>query len=150
MKFSLTVDIEAAPEQVFYWLDDPNRAMQWMTSVTESKIIHETPGRIGTTFRECVEENGRFTELHGVMTDYRPNERLAFDLEGDFNRSIVDFTLEERGAITRLTQHIDVRFKGLLFFLAPLFKRHIMQQARSEFARLKELCEADAQGGNNA
>lgn len=42
------IKIDAAPEKVFYWLEEPGRAMQWMTSVTGSEIIDETPDRVGT------------------------------------------------------------------------------------------------------
>jgi len=147
MKIIHTIEIESTPEQVFDWLEESSRAMQWMTSVSKTEIIQETPNRVGTTFRETIEEDGRGTEMRGVITDFVPNERLAFHLEGDFNTVEVCFTLEEKAGITQLTQRADVRFKGLLkimsLFFGSAFKRKIMSQTQSEFARLKELCERD-------
>ena len=140
MKVSNTVEIRAMPEKVFYWLEDPGRAMVWMTSVTKTEIINETPNMIGTTFREYIEENGRGTDMYGVVTDFVSNKRLAFHLEGDFNVAEVDFALEEKGDITRLTQNAEVHFKGRLrvlrFLFGPFFKRKIISQAQSELARL--------------
>jgi uncharacterized protein YndB with AHSA1/START domain len=147
MKISIRIGIKATSEKVFYWLEDPGRAMEWMTSVTKTEIIKATPNMIGTTFREYIEENGRGTEMQGVVTDFVSNKRLAFHLEGDFNLAEVSFILEEEGEITQLTQNVEVHFKGMLrilsIFLGPFFKKKIISQAQREFAKLKELCERD-------
>ncbi|MFC1481688.1 SRPBCC family protein [Candidatus Neomarinimicrobiota bacterium] len=145
MKISNTIEIRSTPEDVFYWLEDPGRAKEWMTSVSETEIIKETPKMVGTTFREIIEENGRKTEMRGVVTEFVSNKRLAFYLEGDFNSTDVCFILEGRDEMTKLTQNAEVHFRGVTrvfsLFLGPFFKKKIMNQARSEFARLKELCE---------
>ena len=147
MNISITIDIKNSPDKVFYWLDDPSRTIKWMTSVSKTEIVSQTPGMVGTTFRERVEEDGRGTELRGVVTDFVSNQRLAFHLESDFNTVDVSYTLEEQGELTRLSQTAKIHFKGWLkvfsILFGPLFKRKITNQARSEFARLKALCEQD-------
>lgn len=145
MKISSQIEIAAPQETVFYWIEDPSRAMKWMTSVTHTEIIDQKPNLIGTTFREYVEENGSGTEMEGVITDFVPNQRIAFHLEGSFNIVDVDFTLQEREGMTQLTQRADVRFKGQLkvlsLFFGPAFKRKIKGQMEQEFSTLKALCE---------
>lgn len=145
MKIVNTIEINADAEVVFGCLEDPNRAMEWMTSVTKGEIIEETPEVVGTTFREYIEENGRGTEMRGVITACEKNARLAFHLEGDFNSVDVEFTLAAAGGATRLTQTANVQFKGFLRIISvvmgPLFKKKTIQQSREEFAKLKELCE---------
>lgn len=147
MKITNTIEIRATPETVFYWLGDPSRAVQWMTSVSHTEIIKKTPNWIGTTFRETVEENGRGTELHGEVMDFVENKRLVFHLEGAFNTVEVTWLLREQGEFTEVLQQADVRFKGFLRIMSvvigPLMKKKIAAQARSEFATLKELCEQD-------
>ena len=150
MKIEVSVDINATPEEVWYWLGDPERAKTWMTSVTHTEYIHRTPDMIGSTFRETVEEDGRGTELQGVITAFTPNEKMAVSLEGDYNTADVTFTLEEEDGFTRLTQTADVRFKGitrvLSVFFGRSFRKNITRQAESEFAALKTLCEGAAGG----
>jgi len=145
LKITQSVEIRATVEEVFHWLGDPTRAMEWMTSVSRTEIIDQTPDWIGTTFRETVEEDGRGTELRGVVTDFRENERMAFHLEGEFNTVDVVWTLRARGEITEVLQVAEVRFKGLMrvlvLVLAPAFKKKITAQGQSEFAKLKALCE---------
>ena len=46
MKIVNTVEIQATPAKVFYWLGDPTRAMTWMNSVSHTEIIDKTPGWI--------------------------------------------------------------------------------------------------------
>lgn len=145
MTISNTIEINAKPAEVFYWLGDPIRAMEWMSSVSHTEIIEKTPNWIGTTFREAMEEDGRATELRGVVTDFVANERMAFHLEGEFNTVDVVWTLRDTGRTTEVCQAAEVRFKGLArvlsLVLTPVFKKKAAAQGRREFARLKELCE---------
>ena len=147
MKIINTVEIGASAAKVFYWLGDPSRAMTWMTSVSRTEIIKKIPNWVGTTFRETVEEDGRGTELRGVVTDFVANERMAFHLEGQFNTVDVVWTLKERGETTEVSQVAEVRFKGLMRVVSVLFgsvfKKKITAQAQQEFATLKALCEGD-------
>ena len=145
MRISNTIEIKATPAKVFYWLGDPTRAREWMTSVSHTEVIEKTPNWVGTTFRETVEEDGRGTELRGVVTDFVANERMAFHLEGEFNTVDVVWTLRDKGQITEVSQVAEVRFKGLMrvlsIVLGPAFRKKIIAQGEREFARLKELCE---------
>ena len=121
-----------------------------MTSVSGGEILHETPERIGTTFKETVEENGRSAELHGVITGYKQNEFMSFHLSGKFNVVDVEYYLEEIVDHTRLTFNSDIRFKSitkvLMLVMRPLFKKKTMDQLKKEFAKLKDLCETGADG----
>ena len=147
MRISHSIEIGNTPDKVFYWLAEPDRAMEWMTSVTKGEIIEKTPDMVGTRFREAVEENGAGTELIGVITEFETNRRLAFHLEGEFNTVDVTYTLREKEGSTELSQNADIRFKGLLrvpsVLLGPAFKKKILGQVRVEFAKLKEICERD-------
>ena len=141
MKISNTIEIKSTPENVFYWLEDPERAMKWQTTVTKYEIIKETPQRVGTTFTEYIEENGHGTEMRGILTGFVPNKMLAFHLEGEYNTIDVNFTLNEKEGITQITQHADVHFRGMLKVLSIFLKKKIIKQMQKEFAVLKELCE---------
>ena len=148
MKISYTVDINNKPAEVFLWLNNPERAQVWMSSVSKTEILHKTSDMVGTTFREIVEEDGRWTELHGVVTDYRPNRLISFHLSGKFNVVDEEYRLEEIENRTRLTQNANIRFKSFMKVLSlltgPMFKKKIMDQVQKEFATLKELCECGA------
>ena len=119
--------------------------MKWMTSVTKTEIIEKTPDMVGTTFIEYLEEDGRGTEMRGIITEFVPNKRISFHLNGNFNSVSVSFNLEEKTKTTILTQNADIEFKGITKIIILLFgnsfKNQIKNQSQNEFANLKELCE---------
>lgn len=145
MKIIHSIDIQAEPALVFPWIEDPEKAMQWQTSVAGGEIIKQTPDKVGTTFRERVEENGKDTELYGEITRFIPNQLIAFHLEGQFNVVDVCFRVEAIESGSRVTQEAEVRFKGLVRLMSLFFRRSFVKkldaQAQQEFGKLKELCE---------
>lgn len=146
MKLTYALEIERPPTSVFPWLADPVKASAWMSSVSRTEILHRTPDLVGTTFRETIADESGATELQGVVTACRPNEAIAFHLEGEFNAVDVEYRLEEVPFGTRLTMKATVHFKGALkllsFVMWPLFERKVLDQLRRECAELKRLCES--------
>jgi len=147
MKITYAMEIKTTLEKVWYWIGTPERAMVWQTNVSKTEILRRTPNWIGTTFRETIEENGKGTEMEGVVTDYRENQALAMHLSGKYNVVDVEWRIEERGEYTRLTVYSDIRFKSFIKILSilirPVFKKKIIEQLQVEFVKLKELCEQD-------
>lgn len=145
MKLSFEIEIDCSPEEVFYWLKDPERAKEWMTSVSETEMLSGTPNTVGSTFREIIKDQNGQTEMRGVVTGYRENELISFHLSGQYNTVDVEFRLEKRGQQTRVSQIAEVRFRSFMrilsIFLGPAFKKQITAQSQTEFARLKALCE---------
>lgn len=148
MRITHSVDISRRPEDVFPWIGSPEKAMVWMSSVSKREFVHRTPEVIGTTFREIVSDDGGATELHGVVTGYRPNRFISFHLSGHYNDVDVEYRLEEKGNGTRVTQKADIRFKSFLrvigILMRPMIRKKLALQAGREFAALKALCEGGA------
>jgi len=146
MKTSFSIDINSPPATVFSWVEKPEKAMKWMTSVSGGEILHETPERVGTTFREVVEEDGNGVELQGVITDYKPDKLISFHLNSRVNVVDVEYCVEAIQNGTRLTQSANVRWKFpvnvISIFMGAKIKQNISTQAQKEFEKLKELCES--------
>lgn len=147
MKLSFSIDINSPPEAVFHWVENPEKAMQWMTSVTEGEILHETPEKVGTSFREFVEEDGEGIEIQGVITGYDPGRSISFHLESRVHVVDVVFRADAISYGTRLTQIANVRWKFpvnvISLFMGGKIKQNISTQSQKEFEKLKELCESD-------
>ena len=149
MKISNSIDINGTPAAVFRWLDKPEKAVKWMTSVTQTEILHETSERIGTTFREVVEEDGKGMELQGVITDYKPDKLISFHLNSRVNVVDVVYDVEAVSHGTRLTQNANVRWKFpinvISIFIGIKIKQKIAAQSQKEFRALKELVEGSVE-----
>ena len=148
MKISFSIDIDSPPARVFGWLESPEKAMQWMTSVARTEILHETPERVGTTFREVVEENGNGVELQGTITGFIPDRSISFHLTSRVNELDVEYGVEAIPTGTRLTQNANVRWKFpvnvISIFMGGKMRQGISAQSQKEFEKLKELCESSA------
>ena len=145
MKLTFTIDIESSPEEVFYWIKDPERAREWMTGVSETEMLSGTPNTVGSTFREVVRDQNGETEMHGVVTGYQENESISFHLSGDYNTVDVEFRLEKIGERTRVIQNADIRWRSFMkvmsILLGQRIRKEITAQSQKEFAKLKDLCE---------
>lgn len=148
MKLSFSIDINSPPAKVFGWVENPEKALQWMTSVSGGEILHETPEKVGTTFREFVEEDGQGLEMQGVITGYEPGRSISFHLESRVNSVDVKYIVEPIQNGTRLSQTANVRWKFpvniISLFMGSMMRQNISVQSQKEFKKLKELCENDA------
>ncbi len=145
MKISHAIEICRAPDIVFDYIRSPEKAMQWMTSVVEGEIYHETENFVGTTFREVIaDKTGRY-EMQGEITRFVPDTSIAFHLWGRYNEVHVQFTVDAVSGGSRLTQEATIRFRGIMKIIAFLFgrsiRKSIRRQSEKEFSTLKELCE---------
>src|SRR5512146_436610 len=95
MQINSSIDIRSTPKGVFSWLEAPEKAMTWMNSVSRTEILLDTPGRVGTTFREVLEENGHMLEMRGVITGYQPDKSISFHLESSVNALDVQYSVVE-------------------------------------------------------
>jgi len=145
MKVASSIDIKSPPEVVFGWLENPEKAMEWMTSVSGGEILYETLDRVGTTFREVVEDENGSIEMHGVITGFEADKSIAFHLESKVNIVDVVYRVEKTSMGTRLDYHANIKWKFpvnvISIFMGKKMRQSILAQLQDELNKLKELCE---------
>lgn len=150
MEISSAIDINSTPEEVFGWLENPDKAMTWMTSVSGGEILHETPDRVGTTFREVVEDENGSLEMRGEITGFEDGKMIAFHLESRVNIVDVEYRLDGTTRGVRLNYHANVRWKFpvniISIFMGAKMRQNILAQLQDELIKLKELCESENSG----
>ena len=148
MGMSISTDIAAPPEKVFYWLDDSKRVMEWCKNIVENEDLEVTENRVGSTFRQVFEENGRRMEFRGRVTAYEANRRLAIITEGDSFGLNVEYVLEPTGTGTHITQNSSVSWKGFWKLIGPpmmfFMKNSGRKQVLADFGRLEVLAKGGA------
>ena len=119
-----------------------------MTSVSSGEILHETPGRVGTTFREVVEDENGSMEMQGMITGFETDKSIAFHLESRVNIVDVEYCVEKIPEGTRLIYDADIRWKFpvniISIFIGNKMKQNILGQLQDELNRLKGLCETES------
>jgi len=148
MKITLTIDILCSPAKVFPWIAEPDRAMRWQKGVKGGEIIKETPEKIGTTFKEEMEENGKSLVMYGEITDYIQDNLISFHLESKIHRLDVSYSIVGDNKSTFTAESI-INWKFpmniIILIIGRKIKESILRQTESEFAELKRLCEKNTQ-----
>jgi len=147
MRITIDVDISCGPQEVFPWIARPEKALVWQRGVINGEILRETPEKIGTTFREVMEEDGNRLEMSGVITGYIENELIAFHLESRMHKLDVSYSVagdKYRSTVTAdSTIHWKFPMNMISFVIGRKIKAGILRQTRSEFTELKRLCETE-------
>ena len=145
MKITFIVEIQCAPGRVFPWIAEPDKAMQWQKGVKGGEIIKETPEKVGTTFREEMEEEGKSIVMYGEITDYIQDRLIAFRLESKIHRVDVSYSIEGKEDKSTVTLDSTINWKFPMnivsLFIGRKIKSGILIQTESELAELKHLCE---------
>lgn len=147
MKIHYAIELSCEPDEVFTWIDNPEKAMLWQKGVKKGEIIKETPEKIGTTFIEEMEDNGNSLEMRGVITGYIRNKMVTFQLESKIHKLEVCYSVTGKDGSSVVTVETNIHWKFpmniMSIILGRKIKEGIMKQTGTEFAELKRLCEKE-------
>ncbi len=149
MQTRYTVLIDSPPEQLWRWLEEPDRQKQWMKGLLENVSTSEGPTRVGSTFHLTIQEGRRVAEYDGEITNYDPYRHLGVRFWGEALRGIemsADYKLQNLGLRTRLDYIATTdssEASPLMKLLLPLFKVFGALQIKSFLKTLKHLAEAE-------
>ena len=146
----MTTIIDAPVEIVFLYLEDSDRLKRWVPNLVEDESIVETPEKTGSKFRQVFLERGKTMEMTGEITDYVENEVVRVIMAGDMFGLDVGYRLKSLSeAQTEVTQETQIKFKGLMKFVAPIFvmlsKISSKDPQAEAHAKLKEMAEEEYQ-----
>ena len=148
MRIAYEDEIARPPDVVFPWIADPAKAMKWQKNVKGGEVIVDKPEKIGTTFREVIEEDGRTLEMHGTITRYVENRTMAFHIVSRIHEFDVTYSLEPKGDSTTIKIEASIRWKFPMnvvsLFLGKKMQEGLVAQLKSEVQDLKALCENPA------
>jgi hypothetical protein len=154
MRIACENDIARPLEAVFPWIADPRKAMKWQKNVKGGEITLDKPERVGTTFREVIEEDGRTLEMHGTITQYVDNRTMGFHIVSKIHEFDVTYSLEPSGENTRMRIEASIRWKFPMSVVSLFMRKKMVQglvtQLQSEVQDLKTLCERPANDGRAA
>jgi uncharacterized protein YndB with AHSA1/START domain len=146
---SVSVDINASPQQMWRWIDEPGKLKQWISWVVEVRTPSDSPtsGVGGKRVLVMKDENngGMLMEVASVCTRYQPPTLMdiALSTPGAFEGAET-YRLTDLGN-GRTHFEISSQFHYTIW-MAQLFEPLITPAARkkmeSDVAKLKSLAEA--------
>ena len=94
-----STEIDRPPEEVFAYLDQPERHGEWQTEIVSASV--ETPGPVGvgTRVRESRKMGGREQDSSYEITEHDPPRRSAFHGLAGPVRPVGVVTVEREGVV---------------------------------------------------
>lgn len=145
MRITYENEILKPPEIVFPWIAEPEKAMKWQKEVKGGDIIINKPEKIGTTFREIIEEDGNRLEMQGMITKYVENKIIGFHLESKIHEFDVSYSLEEINRASRISVEVVIKWKFPMNIISLFFGKRMEKalhgKLEAEILELKKICE---------
>jgi uncharacterized protein YndB with AHSA1/START domain len=127
-------------EEVFAFVSDFENEPSWKPGLVHEVERLSPSGRgVGTRYREVLTAGGDRVEQTFAVTDYEPNQRIAFVAEASGTRGLYEVEPDVEG--TRLTFIVRPRRRGLAKVLEPLHARRARERLQQELERLRDLLE---------
>jgi carbon monoxide dehydrogenase subunit G len=142
----VTVDFELTiarhPEEVYDYLEDPQKVVQWQAWAVEVEQESPGPRGVGTRFRDVRKFLGRKIESTVEFTEYDPPKTLGLKTSGGPIPFRLRQTLEPVGDGTRVHVHAEGEPGGFFKVAEPIVGRSAERQMKSDFETLKDLLES--------
>lgn len=148
----LAIEINAAPDQVWTWLDDGDKLKQWISWMVDVKYpdpqnAHVVGGKRVWVMRD--ENNGGETmQIAGTFTEYAPPLLMTFQMadgtgmfNGEATYRLVDLGSGRTRMEVRMHAHYNQWFANLMEpLITPAAEKKLVMDAK----HLKSLAEAQA------
>lgn len=142
VKAEQSVVINRPVQDVFAFVaqDYPRTHPQWATSVKEFRQTSPGPMGVGTKIQSVREINGKPTSATVEITEYVPNQRLAWKEQGESKGSGY-LTFQSQNGGTKVDLMVDAEVAGFGRLAGPMISRAMNKELESNLERLKGMLE---------
>lgn len=137
-----SVDIDRSPEEVFAYMADPARQVEWQESLVSVRVETEGPIRAGARLTHRRKVGPRTMESTSELTAYEPPRLLAFrTLDGPI-RAQGSGRVEPTESGSRVSLELDFSGHGLGKLMLPIVRRQAARQVVTDHQTLKRILES--------
>jgi carbon monoxide dehydrogenase subunit G len=119
-RYTAAVDTPRPPGEVFAYLSDFSRTVEWDPGVVEAERLGTAPVGEGSEFRLVADFLGRKATITYRIVEYDPPSAVTFRGENSSVVSLDRITFAPSDGGTRITYDADLALKGLLRLADPL------------------------------
>ena len=142
---SQSIEIDRRPEDVFAYLDDPERHGEWQEAIVSAKVESEGPVGVGTRVHEVRKVGNREQDTSYEITEHEPPRRSAFRGTTGPVRPVGTVTVEPvgDGSKSRVTIDFNLVGHGIGVLIAPFAR----MQAKKDIPKTQERLKARLEEG---
>lgn len=140
--YQVSVTIDKPVEEVFKVFNNQSKLKDWIPSVKVFEPIEEKEGKVGSTYRMVVDNQGKDFEMTERITVFEENKRvgLEFDAQGMFKTDDIIFT--SSGTSTTITNNASCRGTTYLTkCMFPYFKSAFIKTDQASLDNFKTMVE---------
>jgi uncharacterized protein YndB with AHSA1/START domain len=140
-----SIEIDRPAEEVFAYLDQPERHGEWQTAIIHAHLESEAPVHVGTRVHEVRRFGRREQDTSYEITEHEPPRRSSFRGIAGPVRPEGTVTVEPLGDTkSRVSIELDLVGYGIGKLFAPLARRQARKEMATTQQHLKERLEAGA------
>lgn len=147
MDFVCDIEIGAEAGQIFPWLEEPERMMQWVQGLEHSEYLSpiEDLG-VGIRFRQRMREMGRSVTYEGEVLEREPPQALVVALTHRRFHMRIGYHLSQKEAMTRLEYRLHLQpLDSTVAHMERAMGWMLERRVRQQLARLKGFIEESVQ-----
>lgn len=141
-KYTTKIEIEKPIEEVFEKFQDTTLLKKWIPELKSFKVIDEKPGKVGSTYKMVVENNGERINMTEKILAYVPNEKIThyFDAENMLKTDEYSFSFVNNKTV--LTKNSTCQSNSFLMSCVfPYFKGTLQELDQQYLNRFKKVVE---------
>lgn len=141
MQIEKRIKIERPNAQVFAFVSNPGNNVLWQPEVIEHKMLSDGPMELGSKMRHVSIFMGRRIEVNIDITEFVPNQKIAFHVTSGTLPYTIYYLLDSEGNGTRFTYSVVMEGNRFLKLIQPLMMRTAKRVIAGDLARLKLILE---------
>lgn len=140
-----SIEIDSRPEDVFAYLDEPERHGEWQEAIVSAKVESAGPVGVGTRVHEVRKVGNREQDTSYEITEHEPPRRSAFRGIAGPVRPVGTVTVEPvgDGSKSRVTLDFNLVGHGIGVLIAPFAR----MQAKKDIPKAQERLKARLEEG---
>lgn len=116
------IEVPSEPGRTFEYLSNFAHAREWDPSVKAGVELDEGPVAVGSRFELTLDFAGRENTMVYEVVEFEAGRRVLLRAENEGVVSVDEITVEPAAGGSRVTYDADLRFKGKLKVMDPMFK----------------------------
>lgn len=128
-------------DEVFAFVGDFANTKDWDPGVRDARNLTDGPIGVGTRYAVDVVFNGRTLPMIYEVAEWDPPNRVVLRGEGSTVTAVDDIGFESTAGGTRIRYSADLRLRGVLRLVEPLFKGRFEEIGRAAMEGMRRSLE---------
>ncbi len=138
----MSTTVNKPVDEVFKVFNDQSKLKEWIPSVKLIEPIEEKEGKVGSTYKMVVDNQGKDFEMIEKITAFEENKRVGLEFDAQGMLKIDDVVFTSDGTSTMITNNAIA--KGTDYFhkcLFPYFKSAMIKTDQASLDNFKKMIE---------